>query len=926
MLEIADRQRALDGYPGAAKAATPAPAGPLPRARTQEFNGLEQQLRQINAQIETLNRPCAVDQTVSKVVDTLRDDLAEIGAMLQDAMPRKAVEALESEMRKLAERIDRTRQSGADAPALGGVERGLAEVRDALRTLTPAESLAGVNEAVQGLAAKIDALALGQQDPAAIKQLEGAIVAMRGIVSHAASNDALTTLAGEVRSLAAKVDQATSDTDVLSTLERRIGTLADALEARGDSRASMPPEFETVVKSLGEKIERLQLNPGNPAVLGHLEDRIVNLVEKLDASDARLNHLEAIERGLAELLIRIEHDRVPQLARAGDDKQPPARVDALQRDLVSLQQVERKTQDSLEAVQGALGDVVDRLAMIETEIRGKVDDTLMTTAKAVIASAAPAAAARKAMEPKPVAPAAPAPVLPEPAPEPIEFSAPAAAPAAVQAPAPQAKSAPVVTTERRPIDPNLPPDHPLEPGSGVARGRYAASPADRIAASEAALGSTKPPVIADPGGKSNFIAAARRAAQTAAAAEAPARKGTPTDAPAAGAAAGGKLAGMVRSRARMVLVAISVVVIVLGSLNMVRSLLSHADEEPESASPGKVTSVPAPEPETAPAVEAPSAPAEPVPGRQSSLFPTAPVGPFNSGVLTAEPATEVTGAIAAPVQSAPAPAPAPAQTAAVTPAAPPPPAAPASAADKLPQAIGSDVARRRRQGRSGRPVRDRAALCRRPRRTAKSDRSRGVVRARRQAGAGAGAVPSRRPLREGLRRQEEPRNRAPLLCGRGRGRPRQGDAQSRRALCRRHRRQARLPDRRTVVPQGRGLRRERQPVQSRHPLCPRHRGRAEPDRGLQVVRAGRPRTATRNPPRSATTWPPASIRSRSKWRSKRSTPVKVEPQPEAATQVKSPAGGWDGSAAVVPLVTPAGKRKPPAVGPRLDLASPKPAN
>ena len=71
------------------------------------------------------------------------------------------------------------------------------------------------------------------------------------------------------------------------------------------------------------------------------------------------------------------------------------------------------------------------------------------------------------------------------------------------------------TAARKPIDPSLPPDHPLEPGSG--RSRPTASAADRIAASEAAVSSTKPPVIADPGQKPNFIAAARRAAQAAAA-------------------------------------------------------------------------------------------------------------------------------------------------------------------------------------------------------------------------------------------------------------------------------------------------------------------------------------------------------------------------------------------------------------------------
>ena len=47
-----------------------------------------------------------------------------------------------------------------------------------------------------------------------------------------------------------------------------------------------------------------------------------------------------------------------------------------------------------------------------------------------------------------------------------------------------------------------------------------------------------------------------------------------------------------------------------------------------------------------------------------------------------------------------------------------------------------------------------------------------------------------------------------------------------------------------------------------------------------------------------------------------------EPQPEAATQVKTPAGGWD-TAAAVPA--PAPKRKPPAAGAKFDLSIPRPA-
>ena len=63
----------------------------------------------------------------------MRGDLAEIGRVLTEAMPRQAIQALEGEVRALSERVDRSRQAGADAAGLAGLEPELAEVRDALR-------------------------------------------------------------------------------------------------------------------------------------------------------------------------------------------------------------------------------------------------------------------------------------------------------------------------------------------------------------------------------------------------------------------------------------------------------------------------------------------------------------------------------------------------------------------------------------------------------------------------------------------------------------------------------------------------------------------------------------------------------------------------------------------------------------------------
>ncbi len=712
LAEIADRQRTLDGYGSTTTAAPTAQSatetGSLPRPRTQDLSGLEQQLRQVNEQIETL-KPCGIE----KAVDTLRDDLAEIGSMLQEAMPRKSVEAIEREMRNLSERIEQSRDAGTDGAALAGVERGLAEVRDAVRQLAPAENLGGIDRELAQLSQKIDMIAHNSQDPAALRQLEGAIASLRGIVSQVASNDALTSLSDEVRALAGTVDRAarSSSDNVLNALEERISVLADALAARNQSGQSMPRELEAVLKSLADKIERVQLSRGDQAALGHLEDRIAKLVDKLDASDARLNHLEAIERGLAELLIHFEHQRLPSLTRAGNS---PPEVEELTRDLADLRQTEKRTQELLELVHGTLGHVVDRLATIETDVRSSREGGTETARSR--ADGPSGAAARNPGRSAKTGPAASAPAGKTPNAQPAGKSK------------SQTQGGSERGGERPPIDPTLPPDQPLEPGSSR-RVPPSGSAAERIAASESALAGAKPPVEPDTGGKANFIAAARRAAQ-AAGREAPAKSAAAG--PKEIASAAGKLASRV-GRLRALISGSASVLLVLGSLQIAKTLLNSSEETDISARPSETRveiaalpsdplAVPPPavtmESGLAAADQTASIPAvaEPVvSGRQSAaLSPaTSPTPPAPSALVmpleTARQASavaaiavvppapaapvippgehEVTGSIAPSAKSASTPNDA---VPAISPAAIAPPAS-ASPADKLPSVFGTTL-------------------------------------------------------------------------------------------------------------------------------------------------------------------------------------------------------------------------------------------
>ena len=495
----------------------------------------------------------------------------------------------------------------SNSAALAGIERGLAEVREALRGLTPAEGLVGFDEAVQGLARKIDAIS-AKEDPAALQQLETAIGALRGIVSRVASNDALTKVADDVGALAAKIDSlAASETPKLSALENRIDILAAALNASAEAGHSVPRELEKLLSGLIEKLEWVQLTHTDHTALAHLEDRIATLVKRLDASDARLGLLEGVERGLADLLVYIEQLRSTNEAAAAGAKTssaytssaktssgytsstktssetPPTNLvaAAIEHEAAEINQTEHRAQESLEDAQGPVEHVVDRLAVVENEMR--IDG-------APPAPVQPLPLVLDAPEPAPepaayVSEAAAMPVASDATPRLSQFESPQPPSAATdvtprlsQFESPQSPSA----TSRTPIDPNLPPDHPLEPGSISGRSRQPSSPADRIAATEAVIGS-KPPVIPDPGGgKPDFIAAARRAAQ-AASASSDDRKIT---------RAGGTSTAQPKKlteRLRTLAVAAAVVVIVVGGFHMISRLFEDGSGAPTPAPPVQTT-------------------------------------------------------------------------------------------------------------------------------------------------------------------------------------------------------------------------------------------------------------------------------------------------------------------------------------------------
>jgi localization factor PodJL len=212
---------------------------------------------------------------------------------------------------------------------------------------------------------------------------------------------------------------------------------------------------------------------------------------------------------------------------------------------------------------------------------------------------------------------------------------------------------------RQPIISDLPPDSPLEPGSGARRVRVVANAIDRIAASEAvngaANGVAKSAETAPPA-RASFVAAARRAAQAVAheQGDAPAARAEKTIQDPKEKAPPSKLMQKLGPRIKSIVLGISVILLVLGALRLALDLFYNPDtgtppvtRTDDATQPGGDMIPPAPQP-------SPSDPSRT--GKGAGLLAPAPSGPRAATAFPAEMMrghAPISGVLPEPAASAP---------------------------------------------------------------------------------------------------------------------------------------------------------------------------------------------------------------------------------------------------------------------------------
>jgi localization factor PodJL len=583
---------------------------------------LEEQMRVLTEEIARLSPPVRTEE----IAAALRKDLTEIAETLKNAMPAGALASLEQEVRALGTRVEVNRATLQDHPVIAEIERSLADLRHRLEVMAPIGDVASLAETVRTLSTKADAIANQVAAPERLHQLDEAIGMLRELAGQIASPADIAALSRDVHALAEKVEnsarQDNQSSTAMMTLDRRLTDMAAAFESRHAEAVAIPSDLEALFQKLANRLDSVELGYGDPAALRNLEGRIGGLVDKLDASEARLSRLDTVERGVGDLLEQvqalrtqnetklqaIQNELIDNATRAVAE---PA--EAIRRDVATLKElqsaIDRRTQDTFEAVYGTIEQVVDRLASIEEDLRPKDNAGSHDPGPHNLGpqNSGPQNPGPKASAEKPV------PVLVADAPALAPIAAPAGA-ALRERLVLAMEDAKPAAAPRPPLMSDLAPDAPLEPGSGARRIRAMAGALDRIAGSDAAQ-SAAPAASGEvePAVRANFVAAARRAAQAVSGEQ----NGAPTTHFSVLGEEKRKRPAVLVTRfgpqIKAVIVGISVIAIVLGALRLAMDLFTGSN------APARSPAIEMQAPDTAPIAPPVMPPNPPTPGKGAGL-------------------------------------------------------------------------------------------------------------------------------------------------------------------------------------------------------------------------------------------------------------------------------------------------------------------
>jgi localization factor PodJL len=368
-------------------------------------------------------------------LDKLHSEISGISKALHGLASRGSVAALEQAIRDLSRRIEASRSEGIREAALQPLEQLVGELRRSLANIDPRGVAEGIENEVQKLGIKLEGLDRAGVDRAAFQNLEQQMREIRDLLTatvartpppiehierqieqlaesvgrqHAedrtASAGAFYEASGSrleqrLDAIVAKVEEAineTRDQSPYEALARRIDTLHNELAARitetrsgADTRA-----LEDLVRGLADKLDRANGQVDSRAI-ETLEQQITELAQRLDTSNAGLSSLSSLEQTISALFSELEKTRRAAAEAAessGSRVASPGNIEQELQILRALQdEADRRTATTLNAVRETLEKVVNRLGIVQGELslRPRASNELLASGPAPVFSPPP---------------------------------------------------------------------------------------------------------------------------------------------------------------------------------------------------------------------------------------------------------------------------------------------------------------------------------------------------------------------------------------------------------------------------------------------------------------------------------------------------------------------------------------------------------
>ncbi len=473
------------------------------------FLDLSSRIERIQSSIDEFSTP-SVD--IGHIEDMVQKLNTKIDTISERAMDMKG---FETAIRTLEAKIDQTPKHSSQSVDLEGFEKAIRDLEAKLdkapkHNAAPSVDLKGFEQAIRALEAKLDQM-----------PQQGAIHAVD--IPHPQITDALLNISAKLDAAQKLSSPSEKDfTRIIRSLENKI----DAVQINTSPISTS--QLDKMVNDLTKQMEKAQRPDASDKVLDALQEQIFRLSAKLDKNDDHLASLGSLEQTIGDIFSQLDsvkfasQDAAESAARnavrdamlefkphnAPENNDVKHLLNEFSSIKITQDEADRRTQNTLAAVHDTLEKIVDRLGMLEGEIlsdRSKPEKMQSEASNTKAASHRPMLFAAPEEHDFPKSKDEPLAIKPASAEAFIPYTAPinnnhdflgadAFTPSKPETPAPTPKP---IFNFSSDIDPDL----PLDPG---------------ISRPELPIEVAITPEARVQDAKSNFIAAARKAAQQAA--------------------------------------------------------------------------------------------------------------------------------------------------------------------------------------------------------------------------------------------------------------------------------------------------------------------------------------------------------------------------------------------------------------------------